>query len=282
MPAADDQKMAALKNRQAQLLVERHKRQNELAEFTKSHPELSSAVPEIEKATAERLAALTQAFTAAQLDATQAKAALDATAPMLADPPKAADLIEINRPKGIFSSLDAHAQQIQAELAQVQPLLEQQKQTMLPQNPARLATARKVEEIQLRLDAEQKRYIEVYRTYLEQQWQTALHKQEELQRLIDQQKTQSAGGQASSNKIFQLRAAYKQAQDALDAVDAQISNISLRTVTGLSNVRLEQPASPAAKPTWPIRTKVMLLALSAGLVVGLLAALVAFRAGGAS
>ncbi len=235
-----------------------------LAEFKPNNPLPS---PEQEKALRDRLATLTAAITSAQIEAAAAKATLDATVTMLADPAKAANLIEASRSKGIFDSLDRETRQIQAELSGATDLLEQQKKTMLAQNPTRLASEKTVAEIQDRLAAQQKRYVEVYRTVLEQQWQTAHRKQEDLQRLADEQREALQATEAKITRLHELQA-------KLDEAKAAVARARGEPPASDAPVQIVKAAEVPTKPAWPDRTRVMWIALACGIVAGLLASLI--------
>ena len=259
------------------LARERERRRAELAAFTTSNPQFAG--PDSMKTQDERLAELTRAFTASQIQASEARASLEATTPMLQDPRKAQDLINLNRSKGIFTYLDGETQQITAELAQADAALAQLKQTLGEQNPRRVAAQRTVSEIQQRMENQQKRYVEVYRTYLEQQWETAKRKQEDLASVIEQEKTKMAAMGTKAQQHGELLAAVKRADDALAAVEEKVKEAKLVSAAVGGDVRLEQAAQTPVKPTWPDKTKVMAMALGAGIGVGLIVSIVAMIVG---
>jgi len=267
-----DQRVIAMQQERQKLLEEQQRGQKQLAEFQQANPEFAAA--DAPKAASERLASLTQALTAAQLDVTNAKAAYDATAAMLDDPQKATNLVELNRGRGGFGTAETEANQTRGDLAQVQDQLVKQKETMLPQNPVLLATQKKVDELKTQLAAQERRCVEVYRTALEQQWQTAAHKVEDLADLVREQNALVASISVKSSKYAELAAGLKSTQDELASIDERLKVSQLITAVRGASLRLEQPAVAPARPSWPVRTRVMSIALGIGLLLGCLAAIV--------
>jgi uncharacterized protein involved in exopolysaccharide biosynthesis len=246
------------------LFAEQQQRRAEITEFKKNNPDLAT---DPGKALSDRIASLVAAITAAQIEASGAKSAFETTIPMLQDPAKAANLIEANRHRGIFDSLDRETRQIRDELAAAEDVLVQQKKSMLAQNPNRVATEKKVQEIQERLATQQQRYVEVYRTVLEQQWQTALRKQEDLQRILDQQRDDLKGLSAKMTQLGQLEANLKN-------TNAELERVTGEAVGEPVHVQILQAAQAPIRPSWPDRTKVMWAALTCGVAAGLLASLI--------
>ncbi len=204
-----------------------------------------------------------QALTNAQLEAASAKATLDATRPMLADPSKAADLISANRARGIFNSLDRQTAEIHNELAPLEQQLEDQKKSMLPQNPTRIATQKQVDAVRQRLAKQQQRYVEVYRTVLDQEWQTALNKQRDLEKLVEQQKQQLSTVEAKLVKLHEREMTAKAADHALALATGLPEN-------DVTDVRIIATAQAPVKSIWPDRPKVMWIAMGIGVAAGLL------------
>ncbi len=252
----------------AKLVDEQLRRRTELGDFKKDNPALS---PDQQKTASERVAALDDAVTAAQIEATAAKSALDATLPMLQDQAKAQNLVDANRSKGIFESLDRETNVIRTELSGAQEILDQQKKTMLPQNPSRITTEKQVQEIHDRLTAQQKRYVDVYRTVLEQQWQTGLRKREDLQRAADQQREEL---RSMTSKMSRLRELETDLNDANAAVARVTGEPADAGSVQAEHVQIMQAAQVPARPSWPDRTRVMWAALGCGVFIGLLASLI--------
>ena len=266
---------AELKRQRDKLSAERAKAQAAIAQFQSEHPELAAS--ESSKADDERIAELTRAFTTAQLQAIDAKAQLDATTPMLTDPRKAQDLINLNRGKGFFESLDHDRVQIEKELIESRQTLDQQKQTLGAQNPARVATERTIAELLTRLQEQQQRCVEVYRTFLEQQWQTALHKQDQLARIIAAQKTKPATNPTTAaTTLSELQTAAAALSKSLDEIESKLKTARFASPSIVTpNVRLEQPAQVPTKPSWPDKTRVMATSLTGGVLLGVIAAALA-------
>lgn len=268
--AEGDQRLTQLRQRRQQLLAELQQHQDDLQRFQKENPEFAAG-DAVKQATSE-LARLAEAIYAARQELTTAQATLEATLPMLEDASKAADLIEANRSRNLFTSLDAEIARLRAELTQAQDLLNRQQAAMLPQNPALLATQKKVQELRQAIEQQQKRCVAIYRTTLEQQAAAAQLKLNDLETQAAHQKELLASVTARSSRYAQLAGALAAAEADLKALDQRLNDAQLTAgITGAA-MTLVDSAQPPARPAWPDRTQVIGVALAAGLLLGLIAA----------
>src|SRR4029079_7523201 len=138
-----------------------------------------------DKAAADRLDQLQKALTSAQLEAANAKAAAAAADSLAKNPAQLRDVVGANRPSGVFDLLDKQKNQLQAEIATLEPQLEKQKETLLPQHPALVQTQKKIDQSKQKLDALAAQYADAYRSYVQRQKLTAEKKVQELSLLVD-------------------------------------------------------------------------------------------------
>ena len=223
---------------------------------------------------AARLDQLNSALTAAQLELTNANAAVAAAATLLADPQKLHQIIEANRARGIFAGLDQQRNQLQSQLDQAQALHARQKETMYPQHPKVLQTQKQIDQLQAKLGEMDARYADLYRVDLEQQRLAAQRKIDELKPLVEQQSKLAGDYLGKSAHLAGLEAELKRSDAALVEVDNKLRDLAV-SGDGAANaptVRIVQPAHAPSRPSSPDRARVLTLALIVGLIGGLVLA----------
>ncbi len=268
--------LSALTKQRDQLTADRTQREAALRDLRQT---ASTAGSDAERAAAARLEQLQQAMTAAEVEVANATAAAAAGKEALADPKKVRAIVEANRGKGIFDRLESQRATLEGELAQLQPQLEKQRQTMLPQHPVVIATQRKIEKAQLGLEDLDKQYAGVYAAHLEQQRATAQKRVEELKQLVASQSEQAKAAVARTAKLAEMDAEIKKVDAAIAEVDKKIRDATLSTgATAAPTVKVIDPAKAPSRPTRPDRNRTILSGAVIGFVAGLfLAAIVPGR-----
>ena len=268
--------LSALTRQRDQFTADRAQREAALRELRRT---ASSAGSEAERAAAARLEQLQQALTAAEAEAASATATAAAGREALNDPKKVRAIVEANRGKGIFDRLEAQRATLEAELAQLQPQLEKQRQTMLPQHPVVIATQRKIEKTQLGLEDLDKQYAGVYAAHLEQQRATAQKRVEEMKQLVGSQSEQAKEAVARNTKQAEMDAEMKKVDAAIAEVDKKIRDATLSTgATAAPTVKVIDPAKAPTRPARPNRDRTIFSGAVIGFVAGLvLAAIVPGR-----
>jgi uncharacterized protein involved in exopolysaccharide biosynthesis len=253
------------------------------AELKKLRETTLATGTDAERVAASRLEQLQQAITAAQVEATTAAAALNASKELLADPQKLRNIIEANRGKGIFDRLEAQRTATESELRQLEPQLEKQKQSMLPQHPVVLATQRKIDSLKARLAELDKEYGGVYLAHLEQQRATAQKRVDELKRLVDEQASQAKDYSARAARVAEAETELKKVDAAMAAVDGKIRDATVSSgASAVPMVKIVVPAQPPTRASRPDAAATVMTAAAAGLVAGLLLAGILPRATDAS
>ncbi|MEA2736564.1 MAG: hypothetical protein QOE14_3015 [Humisphaera sp.] len=229
-----------------------------------------TAGSDAERAAAARIAQLQQAVTAAEVEAANASAAAAAGKEALADPQQIRPLIQANRNKGIFDRLEAQRTAVESELAQLEPQLEKQRQSMLPQHPVLVATKRKVDQLKAKLDELDTQYAGIYAAHLEQQRTTAQKRVEELKQLVGEQSETAKGFTARAAKLAEMDAELKKVDAAIAEVDQKIREVTVGAgASAAPTVKVVVSAQPPRRPSRPDRNRTMLTAAAIGLIAGL-------------
>lgn len=231
-----------------------------------------------DKAAAARLEQLRTALTAAQVEAAGAKASADAADSLLKDPNRLREVVDANRGSGIFAALDQQRNQLQADIAALEPALQKQKETLLPQHPALVATQKKIDQARQKLDSLNEQYAQVYRTYVQRQHLTTQKKAEELSALVAAQEKEATGHLANLAKHAELEAQLKSADAALAEAEKKLGDATSSQQGMDAAMRVVQPPRAPERPSSPNARRVMLLASAIGIIVGAGLALASARA----
>jgi uncharacterized protein involved in exopolysaccharide biosynthesis len=262
------------------LAIERAAKEKALSDFRQSASVGSS---DADRAVAQRMEQLSAALTTAQVEATQSSAAAAAAKDLLVDPAKLKQLVEANRSKGIFAGLDAQRTQIEAELKTLEPQLERQKDSMLPQHPVVVSTQKKIDATKAKLADFDKQYGPVYAAYVEQARVTSEKKVAELQALVDQQSKQHKDFAVRTTKLAELEVELKKSDASLAEIDRKIRDITIAGGTpDAPRVSVVQAANAPQRPSSPDRTRALSIAAGIGLLAGVLLAALVPSTGGAS
>lgn len=250
--------------------AEQSQRLRELTEFREANP--TFITPESADAIGAQLSKLTDALTAAQIDAASAKAALEATRPLLADPKMVADLVRANRPKGMFGPLDQQTDQLEAEVAPLDKQLAMQRGAMGPQNPVLLATQSKIDTLRAKEAEIEARKGAIFQASLEQQAATASRKVGELQALVGDQRKLAQEYVAGSARFATLNRQFTAAEEKLLRVEAARKDLRTMGDAGGIALKVVELARPSTTAAFPVPTQILTTAIVAGLLLGLCAA----------
>ena len=231
-----------------------------------------------DKAAAERLDQLQKALTSAQVEAASAKGTAAAADSLVKDPTQLRQVIEANRSSGIFDLLLQQRNQLQAELAALEPQLQKQKETLLPQHPALLQTQKKIDQVKQKLDALAPQYADIYRTFVRRQQLTAEKKVAELSALVEAQGKEAKAHLANLNKHAELQAQLKNVDVALAEVEKKLADAMKGDAGAGAAMRVVQPPRTPQKPSSPDARRILFLAGAIGMIVGAALALASARA----
>jgi uncharacterized protein involved in exopolysaccharide biosynthesis len=272
-PASAAAKLSELTVQRDKLAAERDAKSKALTELRQA-ANLSGT--DTDAIVATRHAQLTEALNVARVQAEKANLDAEAAAKLPSDPIKLAELMNAARAKGIFRELDQQRQLLKQQIDKLESELETQKQTLLPQHPLLVQTQRKIDQVKTREAAIEAEYPQAYQAYCQKQLTAAQTKVNELQGLLDQhaQRTQHSTG--SAEKIAQLGADVKKADEALAAADKAIREATLSTDNTM-HIRMIQPPTAPEHPSSPRKGAVLMVAAAVGLLAGLAVALIGRR-----
>jgi uncharacterized protein involved in exopolysaccharide biosynthesis len=262
--------LADLAKQRDRLAVDRAAKESAVKQLRET---VATSGSDADRAAAARVEQLQQAITAAEVESTNASAALATGKQLSSDPQQLRAVVEANRGKGIFDRLDAQRNAIELERRPVEQQLERQKQSMLPQHPVVLATQRKLDGLNAKLAELDKQYAGVYLAHLEQQRATAQNRVDGLKRLVDEQSSQAKAFAARAAKVAEAEAELTKADAAIAEVDQRIRDATVSSgASAAPTVRIVVPAQPPTRASKPDAMQTLMTFGLAGIVSGLLLA----------
>ena len=196
----------------------------------------------------QRLFALSDALTQAELEMTETYASQEAAKLAVADLTNPRQLIHLQR---------ALAQEDRNEIEQLQLKLTLLRQECTPEHPAVKAV-----EAQLTGLCQQRMAV------LEQQHLCATNRVEKLQELLAAQRTLAQELNSTAAQYAMLEAELKRTERLCDILDSRIKEIDVTEDTGALNISILESAQAASTPSSPNARKVLAMSLGLGLVLG--------------
>jgi capsular exopolysaccharide synthesis family protein len=206
--------------------------------------------------------ALSNALTAARLDAVNAKSAYDRAMVMVNGDADMLKQIEApDSPADMVAASPDQLQLIQTQIIQYEQAIQDMERTYLPDHPrVVLAKSRLNQLTVIYVRAERQRYLSA------QAQEKALEKSFEQQhQLVLQQATRSAD-------FDRVRSELASIQKALDVVESRTNEVIANQDAGSLNIEITQPALPAARASRPAKTHVLAAWLLVGFLLGCVAA----------
>lgn len=230
------------------------------------------------RAAAQQQQQLRQALADAERRAAKAAADIAAVDALKEKPEELGQVMEAARSTGVFAALDQQRAKAKEDLDALEPQHARQRQTLLAQHPALLATEAKMRQLRLRIVDIDNQYATVYRAELEKQRAAAAKTVQEVQALLGAPAQQASDPAAAAARAAELEAALKGADEALAAADRKLRDAVAGGDDQSVTMKLVQPAMVPSRPARPDRSQVLLTAGSVALLLGLaLAALVPSR-----
>lgn len=202
--------------------------------------------------------ALSNALTAARLDAVDAKSAYDQALLMVGNDTDMRRQIESpDNPADLVASSPDQLLQIKTEIVQYEQALQDMERTYLPDHPrVRLAQSRLNELTVIYVRAERQR------------WLSAQAHQEALQNSFDQQHKQVLDQATHSSDYDRVRTELARIEKDLDIVENRVNEVSVNQDAGSLNIEITQPAVPAAFASHPAKLHALAGWILFGLLVG--------------
>ena len=208
----------------------------------------------------ERLKALSQALTNAQIDALNARSAYDEAMRTIANDPRKLAAVEALQAHHGFTPVSATEEAtLRAELFQWQTRLGDAQQQYLPNHPA-------VRTLQKRIDQLNIAYVAA----MERRWLSLQKREAELQDSFDQQQKLAIERSADSVAYARLEQELKLKEQDAQTLDKRIRELDLSEAASAAvEVQVVEPARVPDRVASPDKRKVLAAALVLGLIVGL-------------
>lgn len=217
----------------------------------------------------QRLVKLSDALTAAQVDAVESKA--DWTAAKAAgeeDPAKARHLIRGDSSKGGPSG-PVQDSSLQGELRSAQESLAAQMASYGPQVPVVQLLEAKVGRLKAALAAEDREIAKAFVALKEQRYVAARERKKELAAAMKEQETLAQDSNLKSAQYAVLQSERDRLDKLCNILDNRIKELNVTEDAGVLNINILEVAKVAAKPVRPDKVRVMTLALVGGILLGI-------------
>jgi len=139
-------------------------------------------------------------------------------------------------------------------------------------HPALRAKQSEIARLRLELAEHDSRFAQSYRASIIQQWTAAVEKENELQRALAQEQDRALQLDAKAALHSLLQADIRRTEQICDTLGNRIKEIDLTENTGALNITVLERASPHDIVRYRSRARTLLLALVAGLILGILSA----------
>jgi capsular exopolysaccharide synthesis family protein len=202
--------------------------------------------------------ALSNALTAARLDAVNAKAAYDQAMTLIANDQAKLQEVEVPDSAGdLVAASPAQLDLLKSEIFRLAQSLRDLERTYLPDHPL-------VQQTSSRLNLLTVTYVRAER----QRWLSAKAQQEALQQSFDQQHKLVLNQATRAADFDRVKTQLTRIESDLDVVEKRINEVSVNQDAGSLNIQIIQPAIAAASPSFPPKLKALFGCLFMGLLVG--------------
>ena len=216
----------------------------------------------------ERLARLSEALTAAQLETIDAEAACEATKAMVADPAKLKQFIAARRARGGYGSIQSEEARVRAEIERLELQLAQLGRQVTDTHPAIQGVRERIAALRQRLPELASSFAEAELAVAVQRVEEARQKEAQIRAFFDKQLEEAKGLNTQVAQFTMLKSDWEQTRKLSDILDERIKEINVTEDTGALNITILEVARPASAPTSPQKTRTMAMALAIGMMLG--------------
>src|SRR3954470_10350175 len=252
-----------LRNEKERRDAELEKRRKELADFRKQHPALSVQVDR-ENVASKRFAQLSQELNQTQIALLEAKARYSRTKELYDKPSERMQLLEAASAQKVAMrdvELDSSAQQIEQALAS--------ERAHWGEGHPRVKLLREsATELRKKVKQQQEAILSAYVDGLRQEYEILEQKEHELRKEYDQQFQVATDFGTQGLQLASLEEAFKRSEEQCDMFDKRIKEVNLSEDVGAMNVSIMEVGSPATVPSYPSRSRFLVMGMFAGTVVG--------------
>lgn len=222
----------------------------------------------------QRLAQLSEARTAAELNVMEAAAAYESVRATLADPIRGREVAAAMAVDTSETAAGRGRVDLQNELRQLQVKLAAMQRHLAPGHPSVDALAESIAETERRLGDLDMEFAAARLAALQQSWVTAKERYKSVDEAFEGQQRKALELNATSAKLAVLESAAEQAQRTVEGLDARIKELGVGGEIGALNVTVLESAVAADKPSKPRKSLVLVASGLLGLIGGSLLAFV--------
>lgn len=219
----------------------------------------------------QRLARLSEALTAAELQTMDAKAAYEAAQQMTADPAKLQLLVDAERRRGKFSE-DREYEQLRTDLNNAEIRLAAMQRQFAPNHPQVQTMKVLVEKLKAGLVDHNHRFAQGYLEAARQDLAVARQKEASIRATFDAQRKEAVDLNSKASEYAVLEADYQRAGRMNEALEGRIKDARMLRNAPSLNVTVLEPARAETTPVRPRRAMLLGMSLMLGLMLGIAAA----------
>lgn len=221
----------------------------------------------------QRLARLSEALTAAELQAMDAQAAYEAALQLSQDPARLQLIVDAERRRGGFSE-DREYDQLRTDLNNAEIRLAALQRQFAANHPQVQTMLVYVDKLKARLNEHNLRFAQGRLEATRQDLALARQKEASIRAAFDAQRKEATDLNTKASEYAVLDADYQRAQRMNEALDARIKEARLVRNAPSLNVTVLEPARTEPSPVEPRRSLILGMSLILGLMLGVAAAFV--------
>lgn len=256
---ATDRLVELLRNERTQIERELEAKSREMVEYKRERGVLFSDKDRGD-INLERLRAMSQALTTAQLDALNARSAYDEALRPIADDKAKLDAVKALHVHHGFTPVSAAEEAtLRSELFQWQTRLSDLQQQYLPNHPSVRGLQRRVDQLNI-----------AYVAAMERRWLSLQKREAELQQSFDEQQKLAIERSADSVAYARLEQDLKLKEQQAQTIDKRIRELDLSEAASAAvEVSVVEPARVSERVFSPQKKTTLAIALVLGLIAGL-------------
>ncbi|MCH8192541.1 MAG: polysaccharide biosynthesis tyrosine autokinase, partial [Planctomycetes bacterium] len=214
----------------------------------------------------DRLNRLSQAYTEAQLATLEANSYYESAKKMAQTPGGLQRFVDVQRSG--YGLQHTEKNELTTLLKRLRSRRADRTRQLTPDHPAVKALDAEIAETERQTQQLDQQFVQAQLAALEQQYLTALEKENQLGQRFEEQRTQTLQLSRQVSQYTILRSEWEQSKKICDALDDRIRELNVTEDAGVLNITILEVAHPADKPSEPQAARTMAMALVLGLMAG--------------
>jgi capsular exopolysaccharide synthesis family protein len=216
----------------------------------------------------QRLSRLSEALTDAQLNVVESKSLYDTSKQMISDSNGLEQFVDVYRSRGSSILADTDIGRLRDNLDTFQRQRTDRMQRLHENHPAVKVLDAEIDRIEEQIKQRNEQYALAQLAFIEQQYLAAKEREEQLGQRYQQQHNEAVALNRQLDQYALLQAHCEQIQRSCDILDDRIKELSITEEVGALNITILEVADVSARPSWPDRSKCMMLAILGGFFIG--------------